>query len=99
MWLRSILHELGFPASGPSILHCDNQAAIHLASDSVLHERTKHVEIDIHFLREKVRNGIVSPSFVRTKAQIADTLTKPVGPSELRSSLVKLGLLDIFAPA
>ncbi|KAL5701149.1 hypothetical protein ACHQM5_026518 [Ranunculus cassubicifolius] len=99
VWLRTMLGELGFSATTPSVLHCDNRAAIHLASDSVLHERTKHVEIDVHFLREKVRNGIVAPSFVRTKAQIADTLTKPAGPSDLRSSIGKLGLLDIFAPA
>ncbi|KAL5716951.1 hypothetical protein ACHQM5_010050 [Ranunculus cassubicifolius] len=99
LWLRSILKELGFAESGSSVLHCDNKAAIHLSSDSVLHERTNHIEIDVHFLREKVRSGVVTPLFVRTKAQIADTLTKPVGPTDLQSSIGKLGLLDIFAPA
>ncbi|KAF5203874.1 Retrovirus-related pol polyprotein from transposon re1 [Thalictrum thalictroides] len=99
MWLRSILGELGFPQTDPSVLYCDNKSAIHLASDSILHEKTKHIEIDVHFLREKVRSGIVSPSFVGTKAQIADTLTKPVGPGDLQTIISKLGLLDIFAPA
>ncbi|KAL5701803.1 hypothetical protein ACHQM5_027101 [Ranunculus cassubicifolius] len=99
VWLRSILGELGFQCTEPSVLHCDNVAAIHLASDSVLHERTTHVEIDVHFLREKVRTGVIFPSFVRTKGQLADTLTKPVGPSDLHYAIGKLGLLDIFVQA
>jgi hypothetical protein len=70
-----------------------------LVSDSVLHERSKHIEVDIHFIREKVRPGIIIPSFVPSSEQIADVFTKPVGPSLLQSSIVKLSLIDIFAPA
>jgi len=88
VWLRSILAELGFPEKSPSKLFCDNQSAIKLASDSVLHERTKHIEVDIHFIREKIRNGIVSPFYVPSKNQMADMLTKPVGPSLLRKLLL-----------
>lgn len=99
IWLRSILGELGFPVTSPSTLYCDNRSAIQLASDSVLHERTKHIEIDVHFLREKVSCGIVTPLFVRTREQVADVFTKPVTLSILRDSVVKLGLIDIFAPS
>ena len=99
LWLRSILQELGFPVSEPSTLFCDNKSAIMLASDSVLHERTKHIEVDIHFIREKVRSGIVSPYFVPSSDQTADVFTKSVGPSLLKSSIVKLGLVNAFAPA
>ena len=91
LWLRSILHELGFPETEPSTLFCDNKSAIMLASDSVRHERTKHIEVDVHFIREKVRSGIISPSFVRSPDQTADVFTKSVGPSLLKSSMVKLG--------
>ncbi|GFS34572.1 hypothetical protein Acr_00g0034750 [Actinidia rufa] len=66
---------------------------IMLSSDSVLHERTKHIEVDIHFIREKVRSGVITPSFVPSSAQIADMFTKSIGPSLLKSYLVKLGLL------
>uniref|UniRef100_A0A2N9IQ13 Integrase catalytic domain-containing protein n=1 Tax=Fagus sylvatica TaxID=28930 RepID=A0A2N9IQ13_FAGSY len=98
LWLRSILNELGFTEKDSSQLFCDNKSAIMLASDSVLHERSKHIEVDIHFIREKIRSGIIVPSFVPSSDQTADVLTKPVGPSLLQSSIVKLGLIDIFAP-
>jgi hypothetical protein len=99
LWLRSILNELGFTEKDSSQLFCDNKSAIMLASDSVLHERSKHIEVDIHFIREKIRSGIIVPSFVPSSDQTADVLTKPVGPSLLQSSIIKLGLIDIFAPA
>jgi hypothetical protein len=98
LWLRSILNELGFMEKDSSQLFCDNKSAIMLASDSVLHERSKHIEVDIHFIREKIRSGIIVPSFVPSSDQTADVFTKPVGPSLLQSSIVKLGLIDIFAP-
>ncbi|GMQ10820.1 hypothetical protein CsSME_00053676 [Camellia sinensis var. sinensis] len=72
LWLWSILTELRFEENNSSKLFRDNKSAILLASDSVLHERTKHIEIDIHFIREKVRAGIVSPSFVPSSDQTAD---------------------------
>uniref|UniRef100_A0A2N9EE62 Reverse transcriptase Ty1/copia-type domain-containing protein n=1 Tax=Fagus sylvatica TaxID=28930 RepID=A0A2N9EE62_FAGSY len=99
LWLRSICNELGFMEIDSSQLFCDNKSAIMFASDSVLHERSKHIEVDIHFIREKVRPGIIIPSFVPSSEQTVDVFTKPVGPSLLQSSIVKLGLIDIFALA
>ena len=99
LWLRSLLTELDFSVADSSYLFCDNKSAIMLSSDSVLHERTKHIEVDIHFIREKVRSGVITPSFVPSSAQTADMFTKSIGPSLLKSSLVKLGLVDIFASA
>ncbi|GFS31834.1 hypothetical protein Acr_00g0019430 [Actinidia rufa] len=99
IWLRSLLTELGFSVTDPSYLFCDNKSAIMLSSDSVLHERTKHIEVDIHFIREKVRSRVITPSFVPLSTQTADMFTKSIGPSLLKSSIVKLGLVDIFAPA
>ncbi|GFZ15830.1 hypothetical protein Acr_25g0002390 [Actinidia rufa] len=99
LWLRSLLTELGFSMIDSSYLFCDNKSAIMLFSDSILHERTKHIEVDIHFIREKVRSGVITPSFVPSYAQTADMFTKSIGPSLLKSSLVKLGLVDIFASA
>jgi hypothetical protein len=66
-----------------SQLFCDNKSAIMLASNSILHERSKHKEVDIYFIWEKVRSGIIIPSFVPSSEHIADVFTKPVGPSLL----------------
>ncbi|KAK8954800.1 hypothetical protein KSP39_PZI002048 [Platanthera zijinensis] len=99
LWLRTLLTELGFPPSGSSTLVCDNQSALMLASDSVLHERTKHIEVDIHFLREHIRSGTLATTYVPSAEQTADAFTKAVGPSRLLSTYGKLGLLDLFAPA
>ena len=56
IWLRSLLTELGFSVTNASSLFCDNKSAIMFSSNLVLHERTKHIEADIHFVREKVRS-------------------------------------------
>ena len=82
-----------------SQLFCDNKSAIMLASDSVLYEWSKHIEVDIQFIWEKVWSGIIISSFVPSSKQTADVFTKPMGPSLLQLSIVKLGLIDIFAPA
>jgi hypothetical protein len=92
LWIRSILNELGFTEKGSSQLFCDNKSAIMLGLDSVLHERSKHIEVDIHFIQEKVQYGIIIPSFVSSLEQTTDLFTKPVGPSLLQSSIIKLGL-------
>lgn len=55
VWMKQLLRELGFPMSGPMNLWCDNQAAIYIASNPVFHERTKYIEIDCHYVRNKVK--------------------------------------------
>lgn len=62
-------------------------------------EETSDIEVDIHFIREKVRFGIVFPSFVPLLEQTSHIFTKLVGPSLLQASIVKLGLVNIFEPA
>ncbi|XP_059639076.1 uncharacterized protein LOC132281383 [Cornus florida] len=73
LWLKVLVSSFGFNQfweswglvqKGSSRLFYDNKSAIMLASDSVLHERSKHIEVDIHFIREKVRSGIINPIFV-----------------------------------
>lgn len=54
MWIYQLLTEIGLKTSVPAKLWCDNQAALHIASNPLFHERTKHIEIDYHFVHEKI---------------------------------------------
>ena len=80
-------------------LYCDNKAAINIAHNPVQHDRTKHVEIDRHFIKEKLREGLICTPFVKTGDQLADILTKGIASRPFYHILSKLGMRDIFAPA
>ncbi|KAJ0798162.1 putative RNA-directed DNA polymerase [Helianthus annuus] len=89
-WIRNLLLELHLPLRSASIVYCDNVSAVYLSDNPVQHQRTKHIEIDIHFVREKVRVGDIRVLHVPTSLQYADIFTKGL-PRELfqsfRSSL------------
>ena len=86
-------------SSGSMRLYCDNKAAINIAHNPVQHDRTKHVEIDRHFIKEKLREGLICTPFVKTGDQLADILTKGIASKPFYHILSKLGMRDIFAPA
>uniref|UniRef100_A0A2N9HCS0 Integrase catalytic domain-containing protein n=1 Tax=Fagus sylvatica TaxID=28930 RepID=A0A2N9HCS0_FAGSY len=75
-WLRTVLQEFGLLTQGPTPLYCDNQAAIHIASNPVFHERTKHIEVDCQFVRSKVESKDIITPFVPSGSQLADIFTK-----------------------
>ena len=64
MWLKQLIEELGVTQVKSMQLICDNQATLHIAFNPMFHERTKHFEIDYHFVREKVLSGKVFTIFV-----------------------------------
>ena len=80
-------------------LYCDNKATISIAHNPVQHDRTKHVEIDRHFIKEKLSSGVICISFVKSSDQVANVLTKGIGSQPYHTALGKLGMRDIFVPA
>ncbi|RVW28942.1 Retrovirus-related Pol polyprotein from transposon RE1 [Vitis vinifera] len=75
VWIQSLLQELCLPTS-PPILWCDNQSAAHLAANPVFHSRSKHIELDLHFIREKVLRQELQICYVPSGDQLADIFTK-----------------------
>ncbi|KAJ0568595.1 putative RNA-directed DNA polymerase [Helianthus annuus] len=89
-WLRNLLLELHIPVTRATVVYCDNISAVYLSDNPVQHQRTKHVELDIHFVREKVRLGQVRVLHVPASYQYADIFTKGLSKQlfeSFRSSL------------
>ena len=98
MWLRTLLEDLGVTTKRPMQLFCDNKAAISIANDPVQHDRTKHIEIDRHFIKEKLISGLICLPFVKTEHQLADILTKGLSSKMFHPLCFKLGMRDIYTP-
>jgi hypothetical protein len=89
-WLRQLLQELHVPLTKSTLIYCDNVSVVYLSTNPIQHQRTKHVEIDLHFVRERVAIGDVRVLHVPTASQFADIFTKGLPTSvfsEFRSSL------------
>jgi histone deacetylase 1/2 len=78
IWVEALLKELGVRQSSPPVLWCDNIGATYLSSNPVFHARTKHIEVDFHFVRERVAQKLLQVRFVGSKDQPADIFTKPL---------------------
>lgn len=96
VWVTNLFKELGQSLNGPVIIHCDNKATIQIAANHIFHERTKHIEIDCHFIRERVQQGLIKTSYINTKDQLTDLLTKGLGRSQHDFLLAKLGVLHVI---
>lgn len=105
VWLKLLLHELNTPspsqntentATNPAlysvIIHCDNQGAIALSKNPQAHSRSKHIDIQWHYQREKIEDGSVELRYIPTDQQIADGLTKPLSKDKFLAFRNALGL-------
>jgi hypothetical protein len=99
IWIKQLLLELKFGDTQQMKLCCDNQAALHIASNPVFHERTKHIEIDCHFIREKVLSKEIITESVSSNDQLADIFTKSLRGPRIQSICSKLGAFDLYAPS
>ncbi|CAL0300245.1 unnamed protein product [Lupinus luteus] len=98
-WLSYLLTNLLFPNTTHITLSCDNQSALYIVVNTVFHERTKHIEMDCHSIREKVATSIVHLMSISTKFQLADLFTKALPPAKFHPLIIKLGLCDIHSSA
>ena len=98
LWLRLLLMDLGYLPRQPIRLYCDNKTACDIAHNPVKHDRTKHVEVDRFFIKEKLDEKIVELPKIRSEDQLVDILTKVVSSRVFSKFLGKLGICDIYAP-
>ncbi|RVW95281.1 Retrovirus-related Pol polyprotein from transposon RE1 [Vitis vinifera] len=98
MWLQRILKELGIISNSTMTVLCDNKATISIAKNPVQHDRTKHVEIDRHFIKEKLEGGTIRLVYIPSSRQTADILTKALPKATNENMKSKLGMLDIYYP-
>jgi hypothetical protein len=98
LWVKNLLSELRL-MKGTLRLWCDNKSAINIANNPVQHDRTKHVEIDRFFIKERLDDGTLRLDFVTSGEQVADCLTKGLGVKGCVSACNKMGMIDIHRPS
>ncbi|KAL2228577.1 UNVERIFIED_CONTAM: Retrovirus-related Pol polyprotein from transposon RE2 [Sesamum indicum] len=92
-WISFLLKDFQISVSTPIPFWCDNQAALHITANPVFHERTKHLDIDCHVVRDKYKEGFILPSFISNNLQVADVFTKSLPSAAFLKFMSKLGLL------
>ena len=98
VWVQGLLHELNV-YKGVATIYSDSQRAIHLCRNPVFHDRTKHVEVKYHFIKEKVDEGTLNIQYIHTAEQTADILTKPLFRPVFEKLVHKLGMYNLYSPA
>lgn len=94
-WMRKLLADLGENTGVPTTIHEDNQSAMAIASNPVNHNRTKHIDIKYHYVRQAVQEGVIKLQYCSTSDMVADVLTKPVYTETFRKLRDRLGLVPI----
>jgi hypothetical protein len=83
MWIQTLLLEIGIQAPRKAKLWCDNTGAKYLSANPVFHARTKHIEVDYHFVHERVARRLLDIEHVSTRDQVANGFTKPLAARQL----------------
>ncbi|RDX93620.1 Copia protein, partial [Mucuna pruriens] len=89
LWMKIILDDLKVKYEGLIKLFCDNKSVISIAHNPVQHDRTKHIEIDKHFIKEKLDSGLIVTTHVPTRLQVADVFTKGLPVTRFKNLMTK----------
>jgi len=94
VWLTHLMDDFHIPVHYPITMHCDNKAAQHIAENPVFHDKTKHIRIDCHYIRDMVLEGLLQTAHVSSQAQIANIFTKPLSDVQHHFLCSRLKLMD-----
>lgn len=97
IWILKFLFDLGIKDSTPVKVYCDNESVIKLALKPAFHEKTKHFEVDLHFVREKIANGVLKVEKINSSKQRVDILTKFLNNAQHNFLVNEIGLINPFS--
>ena len=95
IWLQKLLSDLFYFQMDATCMHCDNQSCVNFSENPVFHDKSKHIEMKYHYIRDMVQRGVVKLQYFVTEEQIADVLTKPLAKVKFKYFREKLGVLQI----
>ena len=97
--MKIILEDLKMKWEEPIRLYCDNKSVVNIAHNPLQHDRTKHIEIDRHFINEKLDSKLFCTPYVPAKKKFADVFTKGLNAHDFSTIISKLGMDDLYLPA
>jgi hypothetical protein len=94
IWLRQLLEDVGFVQENATKMECDNQGCIALAKNPTHHSRTKHIDIQYHFIREKIEHEVIDLQYCPSQYMVADVLTKALPKVRHKILCKEMGLIE-----
>jgi hypothetical protein len=98
VWHQKLLAGIFDLELEPTLIHCDNQSCMKLSENLVFHDKSKHIEIKYHYIRDMVQRGVMELQYISTDEHIADILTKPLSRVKYEYFISKLGMMQNVHP-